>query len=78
MHDIYNSEDLGRLIRRLRTEKGWTQATLAEWLGVSRPTIVKLERGGSVGVDLALRAITLLGAVPTVHPKGTRLLAEIE
>lgn len=72
--DIYNSEDWGRVVRELRRERGWTQARLGEWLGVSRPTVVKLEAGGRIGIDLALRALTILGAVPTVHLKGTRLV----
>ena len=29
----------------LRAEKGWTQAALAELLGVSRQTVISIERG---------------------------------
>ena len=29
----------------LRAERGWTQADLAEMLGVSRQTIISIERG---------------------------------
>lgn len=29
----------------LRSERGWTQAQLAEQLGVSRQTIISIERG---------------------------------
>ena len=29
----------------LRAEKGWTQAELAERLGVSRQTVISIERG---------------------------------
>ena len=29
----------------LRAEKGWTQAALAERLGVSRQTVISIERG---------------------------------
>lgn len=69
-------EELGQLIRVLRHERAWTQAQLAEWLSVSRPTIVKLEAGGNVSVSLALRALSVLGATATVHPK-TASVAEI-
>ncbi len=33
------------LIRSEREQRGWTQATLAECLGVSRQTVVALETG---------------------------------
>jgi len=32
-------------LKRLRTEKGWSQADLAEKLDVSRQTVIALERG---------------------------------
>ncbi len=74
--EVYNPADWGRVVRQLRSGRGWTQTQLGEWLGVSRPTVAKLESGGNVGIEVALRALTLLGAVPTVHPKGTRLVQE--
>ncbi|WP_276719480.1 helix-turn-helix transcriptional regulator [Pseudooceanicola nitratireducens] len=33
------------IIRDLRSERGWSQAQLAEQLGVSRQTVIALERG---------------------------------
>lgn len=72
--DIYEPIDLGRVIRDLRKRRGWSQSVLAEWLGVTRPTIAKLESSGRANVALALRALTLLGAIPTVHLKTTRLV----
>lgn len=74
--DIFNTTDLGCTIRELRKERGWTQARLAEWLSVSRPTVAKLETGGAVNVDVALRALAILGAVATVHSKSCRLIEE--
>ena len=74
--DIFNTTDLGAVIRELRKERGWTQARLAEWLSVSRPTVAKLETGGAVNVDVAIRALSILGSVATTHPKGTRLVEE--
>ena len=74
--DIFNTTDLGATIRELRKERGWTQARLAEWLSVSRPTVAKLETGGAVNVDVAIRALAILGSIATVHPKASRLVEE--
>ena len=70
--DIFEAQDFGRSIRELRRQRGWSQAVLAEWLGVTRPTVAKLETTGDVSAALVVRALTLLGAVPTVHLKTTR------
>ena len=43
--EAYDAADLGRAIRRLRATKGMTQQALAEWLDVSRQTVVSLEQG---------------------------------
>jgi HTH-type transcriptional regulator / antitoxin HipB len=76
IRNIFNTTDLGDTVRELRKERGWTQARLAEWLSVSRPTVAKLEAGGAVNVDIALRALALLGAVATIHSKSNRLIEE--
>jgi len=36
-------ETIPEMIRRLRMANGWTQAQLAEYAGVSRRTVVRLE-----------------------------------
>lgn len=36
---------MDNIVRQLRTERGWTQADLAEQLGVSRQTVNSLEKG---------------------------------
>jgi transcriptional regulator with XRE-family HTH domain len=74
--DIFRSEDFGAYVRELRRRRGWSQSELAEWLGVTRPTIAKLETTGDVSAALVVRALTILGAVPTVHLKTTRLVPE--
>lgn len=74
--DIFEVEDFGRAVRELRRQRGWSQAFLAEWLGVTRPTVAKLESTGAVNAELVVRALTLLGAVPTVHLKTTRLVLD--
>jgi len=74
--DIFRAEDFGQSVRELRRRRGWSQSELAAWLGVTRPTIAKLETTGDVSAALVVRAVTLLGAVPTVHLKTTRLAVE--
>ena len=74
--DIFRAEHFGQSVRELRRRRGWSQSELAAWLGVTRPTVAKLETTGDVNAALVVRALTLLGAVPTVHLKTTRLVAE--
>ena len=74
--DLYGPRDLAEAIVELRRQRGWTQATLAEWLHVTRPTVARLESTGAVNIATAIRALTLLGAVPTVHLKTDRLVAD--
>jgi len=46
----------------LRTERGWTQRRLAEQLGVSRQTVISLERGRfDPSLSLAFRIAALFG-----------------
>lgn len=42
----YISDELGDRIRRLRKERGWTQADLADRIGCSRRALVYYERDG--------------------------------
>ena len=35
----------GQILQRLRNEKRWSQSKLAEKLGVSRQTIISIEKG---------------------------------
>lgn len=69
LDEAYSASDLGRAIKRLRRARRMTQASLADWCGVSRQTVVSMEHGGPVAVTVALRAITLLGAKVVVAPK---------
>lgn len=71
--EAFDAAGLGRAIRRLRAERGMTQETLAEWLGVSRQTVVSMEQGGPVSVAAVVRAITLLGAKLVIAPKSARV-----
>ena len=69
-NDAYDATDLGRTIRALRKKRGWTQAELASWLSVSRPTVGALEHGGPVSMAVAMRALALLGAKAVIVQKG--------
>lgn len=70
---IYDATELGACIRRLRREKGLHQGELAERLGITRMTISRLERGESVSIDTALRALSECGYAIAVAPKFTRV-----
>jgi HTH-type transcriptional regulator / antitoxin HipB len=74
MREAFDAISLGRGIRELRNARGWTQQTLAQWLGVSRPTVVSLEQGGPVSVVVAMKAIALLGGKIVVSPKDAILV----
>jgi DNA-binding XRE family transcriptional regulator len=69
LDEAYSAADVGRVIRRLRAQRRMTQATLAAWCGVSRQTVVAMERGGPVAVTAVIRAIALLGAKIVIAPK---------
>lgn len=68
---IYDATDVGRAVRTLRRRRAWSQSDLAEWLGVHRVTVSKLERGGTVDLPLAIRALSILGARITIDPRAT-------
>jgi len=67
--EVLDAPDLGRAVRRLRKERGWTQVELAEWLDVNPVTVGRMEHGRPVAITVAMRALTLLGAKAVVVPK---------
>lgn len=69
----YDTAELGEHIRRARHERGFQQEELAERNGVTRMTISRLERGESISVDTALRALSECGAALAVVPKFSRV-----
>ncbi len=69
---VYDAPGLGNTVRVLRAERGWTQADLAEWLGVHRVTVAKLERGGAVDLPLVMRAIAVLDGVVEIRTRSGR------
>jgi len=72
----YDPREFGEAIRRVRLERGLTQADLGERLGVGRMTISRLEKGEAVSVETALRALSECGYAVAVAPKFARLRLE--
>lgn len=55
-------EAIGRVVERLRNEKGWTQAQLAEAIGSSQSAIHRIEKGRqNVSLDLTKKLSAALG-----------------
>ncbi|MFC7335152.1 helix-turn-helix transcriptional regulator [Rhodocista pekingensis] len=53
---------LGEQVRVARRERRWSEADLAERIGVSRATLQKIEKGDpSVTLGIAFEACTILG-----------------
>jgi HTH-type transcriptional regulator/antitoxin HipB len=69
----YDPKDLGEAIRRARRQRGLTQAELGDRLGVGRMTVSRLEKGESVSVETALRALSECGYAVAIAPKFTQL-----
>jgi transcriptional regulator with XRE-family HTH domain len=60
--------ELGRRLERLRLERNITQETLAREAGISRRTLVRLERGEeAVGATTLLRVLRVLDLVDRVE-----------
>jgi transcriptional regulator with XRE-family HTH domain len=64
---IRNPGDLGRAISGARRERGISQESLAEELGIDRSYLSKMERdSSSLAMERGLRALRRLGATITV------------
>ena len=54
---------LGDYLKKVRTEKAWTQSDVARRLGSSQSRVAKMEAAdASVSVDLLVRSLLALGA----------------
>ncbi len=73
MIETYDAAGFGAAVRAARRARGWSQSDLASWLGVSRPTVAGLEKGGTVSLTTAMRALALLGQKAVIVPKGTSI-----
>lgn len=70
---VYDTIGFGEHVRRARQDRGFNQDELANRIGVSRMTISRLERGESVSVDIALRALSECGIALALVPKFSRV-----
>lgn len=59
---VRDARELGQAVRAMRRARGWTQADLARIAGVSRPALIRLERGESVRVSTLMDVLAFLGA----------------
>lgn len=64
---------LGRSIADARKEAGLTQQDLAQKLGVTRGTIVRLEHGEAVSTVIAMNAIRAVGRDVALVPRFAKL-----
>jgi HTH-type transcriptional regulator/antitoxin HipB len=70
---VRTARDLGAAVRDARLQKGWTQAELANRMGVSRQWVISLEQGkASAQLGTALRAVAILGMVADLVEAPTR------
>lgn len=77
MTNVTTVATLGAAIRSARREHGWTQADLADRAGVSRQTLISLERGnpnGEIGIVMRVLAALHRSLLITEAPvRGTDL-----
>jgi transcriptional regulator with XRE-family HTH domain len=78
-HDVLRG--VGRRLRARRMATDLTQSQLAKRAGVSRPTVVRMESGGNVGVEPLVRVAMVLEAAGEFNalfpPADSRSLDEI-
>ena len=71
---VRSAEDLGRAIRRVRRDRGWTQQDLGLRTGADRRYVAKIERGRSSRLlDLVLDLLRVLDLEITlsVHARAS-------
>jgi transcriptional regulator with XRE-family HTH domain len=63
---IREGEILGQAVRKLRTERGWTQEDLAEAAGLTATYVGQVERGDKVpSLTVVLKVARGLGIAPS-------------
>jgi HTH-type transcriptional regulator / antitoxin HipB len=78
---IRSATELGHLSRERRTQRGLTQAQLAQLVGVSRKWIIDLEAGKrTADLSLVLRTLNVLGLELDVRdrPESSALAAVVD
>ncbi|MDO4290396.1 MAG: helix-turn-helix transcriptional regulator [Eggerthellaceae bacterium] len=74
MQNIYNIEQLGAHLKRVRKEKGISQADYADVIGVSHATLSALENGKGVSTTTLEKALQFLGLRIIVLPKSDQVV----
>jgi len=69
---ICDVQALGEQIRRVRRAQQVTQEELADYAGLSRVSVMKVEKGGDVRLSNLLRLTELLGLELVVRPRGLK------
>lgn len=57
----HSSASFAEAIREARHQHGWSQETLAEHAGVSRPTIARVEAGNDISTATLAKVAEALG-----------------
>ncbi|MBM4292498.1 MAG: helix-turn-helix transcriptional regulator [Deltaproteobacteria bacterium] len=69
---LTQSAEAGELLKARRRAQGVTQELLADYSGVSRVSITKIERGGDLRLSTLLRLTQLLGLEVIIKPRDAR------
>ncbi len=74
--------ELAVRVRRLRLDRNWTRATLAERAGVTLASLRRFETTGKASLELVLKVAHALDRLHELsslfHPPRARSLAELE
>lgn len=71
--------ELGLAIRDARRHHGWTQVTLAETAGISRQTLINLERGNPHGeIGVVFRVLAALGLAARLVDAPTSATGDLD
>lgn len=70
---VPDAKALGSSVAQLRRAQSLTQEELAQWLGVDRSTLVRLEAGRVTQVSRLLDALSVLGADLIVVQRGAQV-----
>lgn len=73
------TQRLGRQVREMRLNRGYTQAQMAKLAGITRQKLIEIEQGSpSVSMNAYARVITALGSEVKLIPVTMPTLEELE
>lgn len=73
---VHDAAALGEALAELRRTKSMNQQDLADWLGVDRTTIVRLESGKPGPLTRLTQALAVLGADLVVLPRSATITVQ--